>query len=557
MAQFPLIDQASLVMIPGAYKEGKIYSQLPTDGSGDFTYTRGTDTATRVNEAGNIEKEYENTLLQSNNWAQSDSQYEITGGEAGYDGTNDAWLVNKLAAAYFSKDALVLTGVQTISFFAKAGSLDRIFVFIGGDAARFDLTNGTAVSAGGNPVSQNIELVSGTTDWYRCSIVLNKTSTQNLLIKPQNSSNQDVTGTIYIQDAQLNQGLVAYPYIETTTVPVYAGLTDNMPRLDYTDATCPSLLLEPSRTNLIKYSEYYEVWSNSDITFTTNTSETSSPEGLYNSTKIDVGSYASLFYGGISVNASTQYTFSFYAKKGTINTPKLAVYDESNGAFISVDIAYTIGTDEWTRIEHTFTTPSGCNSARVYPLRGAATGSAYLFGAQLEQGSYPTSYIPNHSGGTITRGADFCNGAGDASTFNDSEGVLYAEVKTSAPVTSAANSLMLSINDNTNFNEVRFEFFTSNRLYASVRGADGEANTVQTITQTNYNKIAIKYTSSGSKLFVNGVGYAFGGKSISGLNAFSFSRGNTTTSPFYGDVKQVLVFSKALTDTECIALTTL
>jgi len=174
MAQFPLIDQASLVMIPGAYKEGKIYSQLPTDGSGDFTYTRGTDTATRVNENGLIEKGYENTLLQSNNWAQSDSQYEITGGEAGYDGTNDAWLVNKLAAAYFSKDALVLTGVMTISFYAKAGSLDRIFVFIGGDAARFDLTNGTAVSAGGNPVSQNIELVSGTTDWYRCSIVLNK-----------------------------------------------------------------------------------------------------------------------------------------------------------------------------------------------------------------------------------------------------------------------------------------------------------------------------------------------------------------------------------------------
>ena len=66
MAQFPLIDQASLVMIPGAYKEGKIYSQLPTDGSGDFTFTRGTDTATRVNENGLIEKERGNLLLQSN-----------------------------------------------------------------------------------------------------------------------------------------------------------------------------------------------------------------------------------------------------------------------------------------------------------------------------------------------------------------------------------------------------------------------------------------------------------------------------------------------------------
>ena len=63
MAQFPLIDQASLVMIPGAYKEGKIYRQRSTDGRGDFTYTRGTDTATRVNENGLIEKERGNLLL--------------------------------------------------------------------------------------------------------------------------------------------------------------------------------------------------------------------------------------------------------------------------------------------------------------------------------------------------------------------------------------------------------------------------------------------------------------------------------------------------------------
>lgn len=552
MADFPLLNEASLVMIPGAYKEGKIYSQLPTDGSGDFTYTRGTDTATRVNEAGNIEKGYENTLLQSNNWAQSDSQYEITGGEAGYDGTNDAWLVNKLAAAYFSKDALVLTGVQTISFFAKAGSLDRIFVFIGGDAARFDLTNGTAVSAGGNPVSQNIELVSGTTDWYRCSIVLNKTSTQNLLIKPQNSSNQDVTGTIYIQDAQLNQGLVAYPYIETTTVPVYAGLTDNMPRLDYTDATCPSLLLEPSRTNLIKQSEWMGGLSLQNISV--DVDNTVSPEGYANVSKITSLNISSkITNSGIPYVAGTTYTFSAWVKNIDASTVQFLWYDGSSNRVYKEN---EVNTETFTRISFSFT-PSNTISGQIQIARDLPAGqSFYVYGAQLEAGSYPTSYIPTY-GSAQTRGADLCVDAGDASTFNDSEGVLYAEVKTSAPVTSAANSLMLSINDNTNFNEVRFEFFTSNRLYAYVRGSDGEAYNVQTITQTNYNKIAIKYTSSGSKLFVNGVGYAFTGKSISGLNAFSFSRANTATSPFYGDIKQVLVFSKALTDTECIALTTL
>jgi hypothetical protein len=49
----------------------------------------------------------------------------------------------------------------------------------------------------------------------------------------------------YIQDVQLEQGLVARDYIETTTAAVEGGITDNVPRLDYTDSSCPALLLEP------------------------------------------------------------------------------------------------------------------------------------------------------------------------------------------------------------------------------------------------------------------------------------------------------------------------
>ena len=62
--------------------------------------------------------------------------------------------------------------------------------------------------------------------------------------------NQILTaGNIYIQDAQLEYGLVARDYIETTTAAVEGGITDNVPRLDYTDSSCPALLLEPQRTN--------------------------------------------------------------------------------------------------------------------------------------------------------------------------------------------------------------------------------------------------------------------------------------------------------------------
>ena len=54
-------------------------------------------------------------------------------------------------------------------------------------------------------------------------------------------------------------------------------------------------------------------------------------------------------------------------------------------------------------------------------------GGVYVFGLQIEQGSYPTSYIPTN-GSAVTRSAETANGSGDASTFNDSEGVLMVEI---------------------------------------------------------------------------------------------------------------------------------
>ena len=69
-----------------------MYSQKPVNGDGDFTFSRST-AATRVNADGNIEKETQNLLLQSNTFdtTWTDNMLTITSGQAGYDGTNDAW----------------------------------------------------------------------------------------------------------------------------------------------------------------------------------------------------------------------------------------------------------------------------------------------------------------------------------------------------------------------------------------------------------------------------------------------------------------------------------
>ena len=85
------LEQASLIMVPTGYENGTLGSLKPLDGTGDFTFSRGSDiSATRVNEQGNIEKGYENLLLQSNTFSNAAwSGLFKTSGILGYDGTND------------------------------------------------------------------------------------------------------------------------------------------------------------------------------------------------------------------------------------------------------------------------------------------------------------------------------------------------------------------------------------------------------------------------------------------------------------------------------------
>jgi len=543
MAQFPLIDQASLAMIPGAYKESKVYSQLPTDGSGDFTFTRATS-ATRVNEEGYIEKGYENTLLGSNDWARDDSSYTITGGEAGYDGTNDAWLVNKLAAAYFNKDGLVLAGVMTVSFFAKAGSLDRIFVFIGGDAARFDLTNGEAFSAGGATVSQNIELVSGTTDWYRCSIIINKTGTHNFLIKPQNSSNQDVTGTIYIQDGMLNQGLVAYPYLETTAAPVYGGLQAEQPRLDYKDASCPSVLIEPSRTNFSPHSEYYGTLTTYGSRLSYEQNVAISPENVRNSFKAKVNtgelSGSGAFSGfNSSFSKGDIITISVFLKADEFDEAEIggffgsenAKFNLNDGSVISQGTnainAYSIPfSNNWYRCVVTYTFQDSINNRLLYSgirvyavsngtsLLGDGVKGVLVYGGQIELGSFPTSYTPTY-GSTQTRAAETLSNAFSAAS---------------------TGTISLSLGK-------------LPQPYLTVLGESFEAGTTK-------NNIAIAYSPTALKISLNGsiVVDATGTYDTSSLSSLQLGHDNGSDQ---GDnpIKDLIMFNAFLTDTELNALT--
>ena len=126
------LDSASLIMYPSGYSDGVLGSAKPTDGSGDFTFTRGSNlSATRVAPNGYIEKGYENLLTYSNDFSNAAwiKNISVTGGQSGYDGNNDAWQLTAISNNnQFLGQNISTSLVNTFSVYAKAGTANFIIV---------------------------------------------------------------------------------------------------------------------------------------------------------------------------------------------------------------------------------------------------------------------------------------------------------------------------------------------------------------------------------------------------------------------------------------------
>jgi hypothetical protein len=442
-----IYDKSSLVLIPSGTKTGKVFSQKPTNGDGDFTFTRAS-AATRVNADGNIEKETQNLLTKSNTLsAWSNSNTTETGGQSGYDGSSDAWLVTKSNSNAFIGISASYSGVFTQSVYAKAGSLNWVALQNSGISQTltwFDLQNGVTGSAQSSVISHSITDVGN--GWYRCEVTYNgSSSTFRIFPSVSDNNTSGTSGNIYIQDAQLEQGLVARDYIETTTSAVYGGITDNVPRLDYTDSSCPALLLEPLRTNLLTQSEYFAAWIQFNTTNTANA--LISPEGIQNANKLIAtsGVNNNVIYQGLTAGT---YTASMFAKKGEFEG--LVIATGTTGAFFNLNTntyrthyqnpptSYFIEDfgNGWHRYGITFT-ESGANNIYIGPndnvsntlgVTGNNSDGVYIYGATLEAGTYPTSYIPTY-GSSVTRGKDDCTLNDAASVIANAKGSFYIEGK--------------------------------------------------------------------------------------------------------------------------------
>ena len=569
-----LLNQASLVVVPSGYKAGTVYSAKPINGDGDLSFTRSNDTATRVNSDGLIEKVRTNLLLQSNSfnitgWGISNAT--LTSGQSGYDGTNDAYLIDSNSEGYVFQYASVVLG--TFSVYAKANSVNNLRLrCIGASNSEgfFDLQNGIKGTSI-NLIDSKIEDIGN--GWYRCSITMDGTPTLIRIYPSVSSSTSSGTiGSIYIQDAQLESGDIATDYIPTTSAAVSVGMTANVPRLDYSGGGCPKLLLESQRTNVVLYSEQFDnaAWTKTSCTITAN--DTTAPDGYTSADRITITSTGQSLVQSPTLTSGQPFVFSVFVKEGNWGIIRIGnVSSGTAGAWFNVTngTAGTIngGTSEiidygngWYRLIAKFTSfTTGISFIALSDSDGSTTTSAidtfmYLWGAQLEAGSYVSSYI-NTLSAVSTRGADAAElnpstllGATTGSWYIEIDDLTFQVITTTVPTN--------YIGDNTS-NLLGYEARASNnKTIYFVKEESNVVNTLYSFTPTTKHKACFVWNGTTLKLFVDGVKRYDAGGFTQPAN-WDELKFNSSSREAQQTINQTILFPTALTDTQAIELTTL
>jgi hypothetical protein len=365
-----------------------------------------------------------------------------------------------------------------------------------------------------------------------------------------------------------------------------------MPRLDYSNGSCPSLLLEPSRTNLIEDSEYYGDLAPTRITLTSNYGI--SPEGVQNAAAIfnttELGRH-NLNGAYFSVTSGTSYVNSVFAKAGTITKMQLrmfsgggtsigfndGVFDLTNGTATGTGAGIESYGNGWYRCYVIDSPTSSVSNARFnielldangdISYVGSVTDYIEVFGSQVEEGSYPTSYIPTY-GVSQTRLAESCVVNNATSSIGQTEGTIFLDFVYDnngggfygsfvANATGFTDFVGWRIQDNKTALDILIRYNNTFQVLDNIASVFAVGNRY---------KVALKYSSGDIKVFVNNQekfsstatyttpNVPLSKHTISGatLNLVDSLQGDTISK-----VNQSILFPTALSDEACIELTTI
>jgi hypothetical protein len=581
-------DDASLVLIPSGYKNGKVYSVKPTDGTGDLTFTRASS-ATRVQSDGLIEKVRTNLALYSEdqtNWTVQ-NQTNVTANAAA-NPLNGAVTADKVIPTVVTDDhyrgltMATMVGEITASIYVKADGYSFFDFGIFSNTASnypvraiFNLSTQAITYVNGSVAS----ITSVGSGWYRVSITGSVASSSSIglyhRVKASTTTGTysgDNTSGMLLWGCQLESGVMTDYIGPTTTAAVSVGPVSGLPRLDYLGSTCPRLLLEPQRTNLASYSEQFNnaAWSTQEINVTANAAI--APDGTQSADNIvptAISGTHQIFSAALV--SSSQCAMSVFAKANGYTTFHMldrasgsngAVFNLANGTVTNAGSgtgAITAMGNGWYRC----TAVASTTGVRFYVptsasnFTGDGTSGVLLWGCQVEAGAYATSYIPT-LGASVTRVADAASKTGISSLIGQTEGTFYAEWE----VTQADGGVYeISLSDGSASNAVRLRQNSSNTMQLVVASSGAVVASISsgtTIVVGQRYKLAAAYKLNDFVFYLNGtqVGTDSLGAVPITLTSIATSRGDGS-SPFYGELNQSLVFKTRLTNAQLAELTAL
>jgi hypothetical protein len=350
----------------------------------------------------------------------------------------------------------------------------------------------------------------------------------------------------------------------------------DIPRLDWSDGNCPSLLLEPQRSNQVIKSETLTDTSNATTGWDSNTfgsgtisvdSGFISPAGELNAYKFTIGGVASGNNGclhthddfnGTRFNDAGDYSISVWLR-GEVGGEIVPIDFRSRTSTGLTGDEFTL-TTEWKRYTVTVNKASASNTSggfqfRFYNRSDIADQVFYAFGCQIEKASYVSSYIKSDDGSAIkTRVKDQCLNGGDSDLFDITEGTFFVDANNFG--TPLNDYSMITISDGTVNNYIRY-IYESSRIRVSVLGLGDYF--ITGVNDNERNKVVTTFKENEMKVFFNGslVHTDTLGVLPTNMDRLNFASQSGTSRHFEGKVYDTRVYDRVLTEAEAIELTTL
>jgi hypothetical protein len=524
------------------------------------------------------------------------------------DGTTTAELMFPTTTGTFRQLRRSDATGQTVSIFAKASGLNFLNIGVVATSANytwFDLSTGAVGTT--SALVSSATITNAGNGWYRCAVVFTSAQTDLRIGVADSDGNTTATNSgtdgIFIWGAQLEQRSAVTAYTPTTTqpitnyIPVLLTAASGVARFDHNPVTGESLglLVEEQRANLLTYSAQFDdaAWTKTNSSITANTIV--APDGTLTGDKLveDTSTGNHVVQQSHSFTSGTLYSLSVYAKAAERTSMRMILQSGAFGTAISWRFNLSLGTttavsgttnttaiitpvgNGWYRCTiNTFAATATASAAvQVYTenasnqasYTGDGYSGIYIWGAQLEAGAFPTSYIPTVAA-TVTRNADAASmtGTNFSSWYSASNvGSVYVE----ANEFGGNNSGPWWLNSGTNGRGIAYRrvgTLSAASLIMNYRQLDA-TNRITTVTDGpipfgQSNKVATSFDAANTSVSVNGKTAV----SSSGSNLYptvdqlriGFSQ-VAGDSPFIwcGTIKKLAYYPSRLTDAQLQALT--